>query len=160
MTQTQSNIDTTTSKVSFQIKKLGLLTVKGTFEGLEGVIAFDENDLQNSTINVSASSKTVNTGNSKRDEHLINEDFFNVSAFPKISFQSSSIKKEKGMYIAVGKLSMLKETKEISIPFTFENDVFDGSFSLNRKDYNLGSKFPGFFIGNSVQIAAEVKVNK
>ena len=159
MSEKELNIEISKSNVLFQIKKLGFITVKGNFEGIQGNIAFDKTDLENSNFKVSVSPKTVNTGNAKRDEHLLNEDFFKVSEFPKILFHSTSIKKENNMYLAVGKLTMLKETKEISIPFTLENDVLEGAFSLNRKDYGLGSKFPGFFIGNNVEIFIKAKSN-
>ena len=79
-------IDTPKSKVSFSIKKLGFLTIKGTLSDLHGSVYFDENNLQNSNFEVSISTLTIDTGNAKRDEHLKSEDFFNVQEFPKISF--------------------------------------------------------------------------
>lgn len=61
--------------------------------------------------------------------------------------------------MANAKRTMLKKTKEISIPIAFENNVLEGAFCLNSKDYDMGSKFPRFFDGNSLQIALKVTVN-
>lgn len=152
-------IDANASTANFSVKKIGILTVKGSLSDLNGTIIFDENDLNNASFDVSANTATINTGNEKRDEHLKSEDFFFVKNYPSIRFKSTSIKKENDTYQAIGNLTILETKKEVSIPFTFENNVFSGSLSLNRLDYNLGKKFPTFFIGNHIQILINCKIN-
>jgi len=152
-------INTSSSTASFMIKKLGFITVKGTIGGIQGEIALDENKLEHSSIKASVNANTIDTNNKKRDEHLINEDFFNVDTYPQIKFESSSLSKESNRYVALGKLTIMGQSKEVSLPFTFKNDVLKGQLSINRKDFDLGKKFPSFFIGNNVDISIEAKVN-
>lgn len=64
-----TTIDTLESNVSFQTKKLGFITVKGTITDFQGSVQFDEKELGNSNIDLSISPITTNTGNDKRDEH-------------------------------------------------------------------------------------------
>ena len=158
MTSIKSTIDTSQSKVSFQIKKIGFLTVKGTIVDFQGNIVFNENELGKSNFNVSISPITIDTGNAKRDEHLKSKDFFYVKEYPKISFQSTKIIKEKEQFLAMGQLTILNKTNEVSIPFSYENRLLNGNFSLNRLDFDLGVKFPSFIVGKTVQISINTKI--
>lgn len=151
-------IDTSSSKVSFSVKKLGMITIKGMLSDLKGQISFEENDMSNSYFDVCLSAVCVDTGNQKRDEHLKSKDFFFVKEFPVICFKSTSVHKVNGSYKAKGKLSILSTTNDIEIPFEYKNEVFNGQFSLNPMDYNLGSKFPAFIVGKTIQISINCKI--
>lgn len=146
------------SQVAFKAKKLGLLTVNGILEDFTGQIQFDPADLTQSSFDIDIRVATINTGTAKRDEHLKSEDFFAVKTHPKISFKSSTIQKNDGQYTAIGQLTIMETSREISIPFDFTNGVFKGAFVVDRLDYNLGKKFPTFFIGKNIDISVICKV--
>lgn len=154
-----TTIDTLESNVSFQAKKLGFITVKGTITDFQGSVQFDEKELGNSNIDLTISPITINTGNDKRDEHLKSLDFFHVKEFPRISFKSTKILQEKEHFLATGQLTILNSTKEISIPFHHENGFIKGDFSINRSDYKLGDKLPSLIVGNTVKIKINYKIN-
>lgn len=158
MTSIKTAIDTSQSKVSFSIKKLGFLTIKGSIDDLQGNIGFNETDVENTNFNVSISPITIDTGNAKRDEHLKSNDFFYVKEFPKISFQSTAINKEKGQFLAIGDLTILNKTKAVRIPFTFQNGTLIGDFNINRLDFGLGTKFPTIIVGKTAQISINCKI--
>jgi polyisoprenoid-binding protein YceI len=151
-------IDTSNSEVNFQVKKLGLLTIKGTISDFTGEVSFSKEKLADAKLNVCVNPATINTGNPKRDEHLKSQDFFHVEKHPQICFQSTSVETNKTGYQVIGKLMMLGNTKEISIPLSFSGGVFTGSFSLNRLEYNLGKRFPAFFIGKTIEIYIKCKI--
>jgi len=151
-------VDTQNSGVSFKVKKLGILTVEGTLADLTGEVSFDKDVLDQANFNVCAGPITIDTGSSKRDEHLKSEDFFFVKDHPKICFQSTSIQKADNGYQVIGKLSILGVTKEENIPFSVSEGVFEGQFSLNRLDYKLGKKFPSWFVGKTIQILISCKI--
>ncbi len=157
MTLNKLNIHTS-SKVSFNVKKLGFINVKGVLSNLNGEISFSKENVSNSSFNISLSTNTINTGSKKRDEHLKSEDFFNVDNYPTINFRSTSIIDLDGKYLAVGKLTILETTRELEIPFEFENNTITGQFSLNRLDYNLG-KIPSFIVSKTIHILINCKVN-
>lgn len=151
-------IDTTSSQATFTVKKLGLLTVKGTITDFNGQIEFDPKDLGQSSFDINLKVATINTGTNIRDEHLRSADFFSVETIPHIHFKSTSIKKSGNKYQATGQLTIVETSKEVKIPFEFENGIFKGTLLLNRLDYSLGKKFPTFFIGNNIDIAITCKV--
>jgi polyisoprenoid-binding protein YceI len=158
MVSKSMTVDTQNSEVSFKVKKLGILTVVGTITDLTGEVLFDKNALDKASFHVCLGPVTIDTGNTRRDEHLKSEDFFFVKEYPKICFQSTSIQKANNSFRAIGKLSVLGETNEVGIPFTVSEGVFEGTFSLNRLDYKLGKKFPTWFVGKSIQITISCKI--
>lgn len=152
-------INTTESKVTFEISNMGgMKTVKGSFTGMQGDLVFDENNLESSHFKVCIDAATVNTDNQKRDDHLKNEDFFEVATYPVICFKSKIIAKNKDGFVTNGELTMHGVTKTIEIPFTVIEGVFDGQFELKRKDYGVGPN-GGFMVGKTVKVGIVCKVD-
>jgi polyisoprenoid-binding protein YceI len=160
MAQNTLNIDTQNSEVAFEVKKLGLLTIKGSIAGFTGEVNFDETALGKANFNVCVSPSTIFTGNTKRDEHLRSQDFFYVNKHPQICFKSASIQSNTNGYQAVGKLSMLGVSKEVSIPFSLDSNTFQGDLTINRSDFNLGKKFPAFIVGKTIHISIKGKIKE
>ena len=151
-------IDTQKSEVSFQIKGGGFFKVKGTFTGFTGDFSFNENDLKNSSFNICIDAKTVDSDNKKRDEHLRNEDFFNVEEYPVICFESFEVFKTADSYKTRGKLTILGVTNEVEIPFSFNNNVFTGSLIVNRFDFNLAKDYGTFKVGKEANVTIKCEV--
>jgi polyisoprenoid-binding protein YceI len=144
------------SKIEFAIKNLGI-SVAGNFTGLTGNAIFDINKLENSELNFSVNSNSVNTQNVARDKHLRKEEYFDVDKFPKISFRSSKISATKRLnrYEVEGMITI----KGISKPIKFEllaseknnNLELKCTFEINRRNYKVG--------GNSLVLSDNVKMN-
>lgn len=156
MTSKPLTIDKSNSQVLFKVKKLGFLAIKGSMTDFTGEVVFDKSAAEGH-FNVHVSPSTIDTGNEKRDEHLKSKDFFFVSEHPAIQFQSSSIKGNNKSFTVSGSLKILGVSKNVVIPFTFSNGLFEGHFSINRLDFNLGKKFPAFFVGKNVDIEIKCK---
>lgn len=135
---TSWNVKTDGAKIAFELPNEG---TKGTFSGLKAAIEFDEKDPSASKITASVDASTVNTGNTKRDDHLRSADFFDVAKYPTITFTSSKITATDKGFTAKGTLTMKDVTKEVEIPFTFENKdsegVFKGKLSIFSGDYGV-----------------------
>lgn len=140
------------SVVSFSISNMGFNTVKGTFKGMTGDITFNPNNTNASNFDVCIDASTVNTGNSKRDDHLKKEDFFEVATYPTICFKASEILKTSSGYQTTGILSMHGISKTVEIPFTYSNNQLVGEFEVNRLDYNVGVGTGGFMVGKEISI--------
>ncbi|WP_162342890.1 YceI family protein [Cyclobacterium salsum] len=151
-------IDHSSSEVSFQVKKLGIFTIKGRIEGFTGKVSFSKEALKDAHFDVCVSPSSINTGNAKRDEHLKSKDFFYVNEHPNICFQSTSTQATVSGYEAVGTLSILGITKKVSIPFSFSEGIFVGQFSINRLDFKLGEKFPALIVGKTIHITINCKI--
>lgn len=132
------NVKTEGAVISFELPNEG---TKGTFSGLQASIEFDEKDPAASKITASVDAKTINTGNEQRDKHLRTADFFDVDKYPTITFTSTKIVPSDNGFTAQGTLTMKDTTKNVEIPFTFENKgnegVFKGRLSILSGEYGI-----------------------
>ena len=109
----------------------------GEFTGLKGTVQFDEKNLAASKFDVSVDVATINTGNGMRNTHAKGANWFDAEKFPSINFVSSSISKTATGFEAKGTLEMHGIKKDFTMPFTFANNTFSGTFDVNRLDYSL-----------------------
>lgn len=132
----------------------------GKIKGLEGKIIFDEQKLAEADIDVSVDVNTIATGVWLKNNHAKAEDFFNVEKYPKIYFKSKSFTKNSTGYLVEGTLKIKDVSKLVQIPFTFDENngagIFEGSFQINRKDYNLIKNG----VGENVKISIKLPVSK
>jgi polyisoprenoid-binding protein YceI len=146
------------STVKFTTKNFGF-KVNGTLAAPEGDIQFTPDDLKKSFFHVTIKSASINTDNDSRDNHLREEEYFDVKNHPLIRFVSDNIRAtgKKNGYEAVGTLTIKNKSKEITLPFTAEKTangwLFAGGFTMNRRDYEVGG---GSTISN--EITVEIKV--
>ncbi len=146
------------SSVHFSIKNFGLKT-GGVLDPPKGDIQFSPEDLGKSFFHVSIPSASINTDNESRDEHLRNEDYFDVKNYPSIVFTADAISatSKKGLYTAHGTLKIKKTSKPTDLIFTAEKNgegwLFAGSLKLNRRDFEVGG---GSTVSN--ELTVDIKV--
>ena len=135
------------SSINFTIEHMVINTVHGRFGQFEGSITVDPengNALKQASATIQA--KSIDTGISKRDDHLRSADFFDIVNYPTITFESKEVKKEGSDQVLVGNFTMHGVTKEISLPVKLKGPInvmggtrlgFEATTKLNRKDYGL-----------------------
>lgn len=131
----------------------------GEFKGLKGTISFDPNNLKDSKFEVSIEVATINTGNGMKNTHAMSEKWLDAPKFPLITFTSKEIAKTSTGYEAKGTLDMHGVQKEITLPFTFDNNIFAGHISVNRMDYNINTAEPNHG-GQIMKVDIQVPVTK
>jgi len=149
------------SSLQFTIKNFGF-DVTGSFTGLEGDIKFDPQNLAASNFDVSLNAASINTENSLRDHHLQGETYFDVKNYPRIRFISNRVTAGKnGGYTITGNLTIKKQTRSISFPFTAvpasDGYVFKGTFTINRKDFDVGGTST---IANNLEVSLNILTKK
>lgn len=144
-------INTQKSLVRFKIGNMEINTVEGSFSGMKGKAEFKPQNPSASAFDVCIDANTISTGIHKRDDHLRNEDFFDVGKYPTICFVSEKVSKTADGYLVLGLLTMHGVTKKVQIPFTFSQNTFMGTLTLNRLDYKVGGSGT-FLVGNEVHI--------
>jgi polyisoprenoid-binding protein YceI len=81
------NVDPAHSNVGFEVRHMGIATVRGTFRKFEGKVDASGDALSLAgAVDVSS----VDTGDENRDGHLKAPDFFDVEQHPEITFHSTS----------------------------------------------------------------------
>jgi polyisoprenoid-binding protein YceI len=135
-------LDAQASSVAFTHKTIwGLVTVKGTFTGLEGQGEVLAEGGAQGTVTIAAAS--VDTKHKKRDEHLRSADFFETEVHPAIVFTAGRVTPTGRDTVDVtGELTVRGTTR----PLTFsarateaadDAVVLTGELSVDRTDFGL-----------------------
>jgi polyisoprenoid-binding protein YceI len=154
-------IDPVHSSIAFSVKHMMVSNVVGQFDKYEGVIMYDPKDLDTSKIDVTIETKSINTHNDKRDDHLRSAEFFDAEKFPTIKFVSKKITSTE----ISGELTIKDVTKEVSVPAEISGPVkgmmgdiigISATFRINRQDYGISYNKVldqgGLAVGNEVAI--------
>lgn len=140
-------IDADHSEIGFSARHAMVTKVRGHFAKFSGTASAKEG-LEDAQINVEIDVASIDTGNADRDGHLRTSDFFEVEAFPKITFKSTEVKANGDAGLTVtGDLTIKETTKPVTIDFDFNGEVtdpwgnsrigFEGSTTINRKEFGL-----------------------
>ncbi len=106
-------IDGSHSKAQFSVKHLMVSNVRGEFGNMSGTVSFDEKNPGATRIDAALDAATINTGVTKRDDHLRGPDFFDTAKFPTLTFKSKSTRKTADGLAVTGDLTMHGVTKEV-----------------------------------------------
>lgn len=158
----QTDQKATSSAVAFKIKNMGIGT-EGKFGGLKANINFDKDHLDQSSIEASVDTRTLDSDNSMRDNHLKKEEYFDVEKYPEIRMKSVSFNHQKNEnYTGIFDVTIKGKTKRIKVPFSYtengSNNLFKGTFTINRSDFNIGGK--SMVLADDALVAVTVETTK
>ena len=167
-------VDYDHSTVGFQVVHMVVSKTNGKFTEYSGVVEMDPDAKEFKTIEAVIQTASVTTDHQKRDDHLRSPDFFDSKAFPTMTYKMTSYTKAGDGYTALGNLTLLGVTKEITLVGTFNGVAqdpwgntragFTAEGTINRKDF--GMKFSklldngGLMVGDEVKIKLEIEVIK
>ena len=165
------SIDKSHSRVGFKVRHKMVSWVAGQFDGFSGTVEFDPGEVEATRVKAQIDPASVNTSNAKRDGHLKSPDFFDVAAFPAMSFESTAIEKiaKDGSFTVVGNLTMHGVTKSVQLLFGPVSNLVGGkrgvavTGSLNRQDFGINwSKLldnGGLAVGNEILFDFNIELN-
>ena len=166
------SIDKAHSRIGFGITHLMINEIDGDFKSFEGKITSAKPDFSDASIEFSAETNSINTDIEARDKHLKSPDFFDAEKNPKISFKSTSFKKEKGKeYKVTGDLTMHGVTKSVTLNAVLvgtatnpmsKNEMagFHITGSVKRSDFGIGASMPEAMLSENVNITANTEFAK
>ena len=161
-------VDPAHSEVDFSIRHMSISNVRGRFGTVKGTIVYDAADVAKSSVNVTIDVTSVDTGNSSRDNDLKTDAFFDVAKYPTATFASTSVAKNGSHFTVVGNLTLHGVTKpvtlDVSEPATGVNPMdhkmhsgYEATTTLNRFDFNIGSKYPTAILGQDVPLTIDLE---
>ena len=162
----QWTVDKGHSKLTFIAGHHGISEVDGYFKKFDAKMTATKDDLSDAIFEVTAETASLNTDLEMRDNHLKNEDMFNVAGFPTLTFKSTSITRFIGnKYTMVGDLTIKGVTKSITLDVTMngpaahpdpKNKVpqlgIKGLGTIKRSDFGIGSKLPTMMVSDEIEI--------
>lgn len=167
-------IDPQHSSAQFAVRHLGLSTVRGAFSKLSGTMIRDDQDIANSSVEVTIDVNTVDTREPDRDKDLRSERFFDVAHFPTMTFKSKKVEQvAPGKLRVTGDLTIRGTTREVTLdvdgptapvkdPWGNQRLAATGTTKINRQDYGVkwNAKLDngGVVVGDEVNITLDVEM--
>jgi polyisoprenoid-binding protein YceI len=173
LTKTNWAIDPMHSHIGFKVKHLMFTNVRGRFTEYNASISTDGIDFTTAEISVSINPASINTNDSKRDEHLRSADFFDVDKGKEINFSGNTFEKtNSGDYVLHGDLTMKGVTNPVKLDVEFggivkdpwgnEKAVINLQGKINRKDWglnwNAALETGGVLVGEEITFDIEVQL--
>ena len=159
-------IDSGHSGALFRVEHLGVAGFWGRFNSVSGSFELSE-DAGKCAVEVSIDAASVDTNSEGRDKHVKGPDFFNVKEYPRITFRSTGVRVEGDVYHVTGGLTLIGETRELTIPMTKIGEAstrmgdkcgFEGEFTFDRKDFGMGALEGA--LGTEIRCILFIEANK
>jgi len=161
-------IDPVHSSVNFKVRHF-FSPVPGNFLKFKGAIEVDREHPENNHVIAEIEVASVNTNNSKRDNHLRGEDFFDAEKFPVISFESI-LWKDLGnnQFSVTGNLKMHGANKPVNLSVNLlgfgkgsgNKDIsgWEIKTTLNRSHFGISYGAP--MVGDEVTVEIFIEARK
>jgi polyisoprenoid-binding protein YceI len=138
-------IDPSHSSVGFEVRHMGIATVRGAFRRFDGTIdATGDTPVLNGTVEVAS----IDTGEEQRDAHLKAPDFFDADQYPQITFATTALDTtEDGRVRLAGEVTIKGVTKPLELtgsaadggtdPWGKERVGFEVDGAIDRREFGL-----------------------
>lgn len=132
------------SEIVFISKQMGV-PVDGHFKRFDAQISFNPAQPQTSKISFTVDTGSATLGVPEADAELPKPVWFNVNAFPKATFESTSVKAlGGGKFEVAGKLDIKGQSHPVLVPVTLTQSggvtTASGSFAIKRLNFKIGDK--------------------
>lgn len=168
------SIDKAHTTVEFVGRHLMITKVRGRFTDFEGQIVIGETPEQ-SSVEVTIDTASVNSGDDKRDGHLRGDDFLDVENYPHITFRSTSVEVGRdGTAKITGDLTVKDATRPVTLDVEFDGASpdpwggqrlgFTASAEIDREDWgltwNVALETGGMLVGKKIRLEFNVQAVK
>jgi polyisoprenoid-binding protein YceI len=140
-------LDVAHSRLGFSARHAMVTTVRGAFKDFDGTATIDTANPAASRVALTIDTASVDTGSADRDGHLRSGDFFDADAHKQLTFVSTHVERDGDEWTITGDLTIKDVTKPVTIVFEETGSArdpfgnlrvgFEGSTSINRKDWGL-----------------------
>ena len=164
-------VDPAHSNVGFEVKHLGIATVRGRFTVISGMLTGGDEPQLEGVVDLASAT----TDEEQRDGHLASPDFFDVQSFPQATFRSTSIEQlGDGTIRVVGDMTLKDVTKEIELTGSVAGPATDPwgntrvglelAGVVDRNDFGVrwNAELPGggYLLPDDVRIVLDVSAVK
>ncbi len=154
-------VDMAHSQVEFKIKHLSVSNVTGNFSKFDGTLSVENGAL--TALNGEVDVDSINTNNETRDSHIKDEEYFNVSKFPKATIKLVKMNGTEGVFDITIKGITRQITLEVDIFGTSKNQAgvevvgLNLSGKINRKDFDIAKSSSNAALGEEVKISIDIE---
>jgi polyisoprenoid-binding protein YceI len=158
------NVDPTHSNVGFEVRHMGIATVRGAFRKFQGTIdATGDAPVLGGTVEVGS----IDTNDPQRDAHLASPEFFDAESHPEITFRSAAAEPVDGSQIRLsGEITIKGITQPLELtgavaeggtdPWGNERIGLELAGAIDRREFDL--KWNQTLPNGNLLVANEVKL--
>jgi polyisoprenoid-binding protein YceI len=164
-------VDASHTQIHFTIPHLMVFKVRGNFNDFTGTVEVDPASKTLTSAAAVIQTKSIDTRNLKRDNHLRSADFFDAGKYPEIRFVSKKVSGSGSNITVTGDLTIKGVTKEITLmggflgaatdPWGNNRAGFEATGKINRTDFGLtwnkALETGGVVVGEELEIGLEVE---
>jgi polyisoprenoid-binding protein YceI len=155
--------------ISFAVKHLGMMTVRGDFSDVTASGTLYPENPEASSVDITLQVASLRTNNPQRDKDVLSSRLLEADAYPTITFKSTKIESAgEDRYQVIGDLTIKGNTRSVELSLTRLGELSDpimghrigynGEGQIDRKDFGMTASpmFDGrFIIGDEVKISLE-----
>ena len=164
------DIDPMHSRIGFAVRHAMISKVRGSFLEFAGSGHFDIDAPSSIALSLEIEVASIDTRNEDRDAHVRSADFLDAEQYPKITFASTSVRRDGDDFVVVGDLTIKDVTRQVEIDFEYGGAAtdlygmkrigFDGSTTISRDEFGVTFNAPletgGVIVGDKVTLEFEV----
>jgi polyisoprenoid-binding protein YceI len=137
-------LDGANARVSFSVRWFGVISVRGSFAGVSGVVEGPGPAGEDAQLSVNVESQSVRTGIGLRDRHLRGYRFLDSARHPRIRFESEQVSRNNGAWCVRGTLSLRGLERQVEFPVreghaTPAQRRLLAEFSVPRRPHAIGT---------------------
>ena len=162
-------LDKNHASLLFRINHLGFSLFHGRFDSFDARLRFDAKEPEKSVVEATIDVKSIDTNNSKLEEELRGEKFFNTDKFPTATFKSIHVTRSGDSGTMIGQLTLMGVTKPVTLNVTFHGGGihpmskkpvvgFGARGAFNRSQWGINYGIPN--VGDEVSIEIEGEFQK
>ncbi len=165
-------LDPSHSQINWQVNHLGFNDYFGLFGDISGTLALDPANLAASKVDVSIPVAKVATSSAGLTSNLQSDSFLSAKKYPTARFVSSSVEADGNRAIIKGDLTLLGQTKPVTLEARFEgagknpmNPLnkkatvgFHATTTIKRSDWGMTKYIP--LVGDEVKLRISVAFEK
>ena len=167
-------LDPAHTTVEFVGRHLMITKVRGRFTEFSGEIVVGATP-EESSVNVTVQTASVDSSDDKRDGHLRSPDFLDVEQFPTMTFRSTAVEPgDDGTAKVTGDLTVKGVTRPVTLDVEFDGAQsdpwggkrlgFSASAEIDREDWgltwNVALETGGVLVGKKIRLEFNVEAVK
>jgi polyisoprenoid-binding protein YceI len=161
-------VDPDHSRIEFAIRQLGV-NVRGRF-GRYDVVITTAASPPDSFVIATIDLASVDTGNKRRDDHLLSSGLLKVDEHPTMSYRSTDLRWSNDGWIVDGELMIHGVTRPV--PLTITENHFAGDATgdrratlratahISRRDFGVKIPMSGGMVGDKISINLEIQATR
>lgn len=168
-------IDGSHTNATFSVRHLMISNVRGEFQKVSGTVSYDPAKPEATAVKAEIDVASISTREPQRDAHLRSADFFDAENFPKLTFESTALRRGDKNLELVGNLTIRGTTREVVLaidgPTAEQTDPWgnvrigaSATTKIKRSDFkmtwNTVLEAGGVVVGDEISIALDVELIK